>query len=783
MFFKTTIINWRKYPSLFVLRLFSLTVSITFLILIITYLTGELSYDKHISNRNNIYRVLTIDETNVKSALTPFPLRQLITSNVPEIRKAFRFSYLGNITIKKGEENIRENNFYCADSEIFKTLSIDLLFGNYYGEKAINKVAISKKISQKYFGENNSVGKVLQIVKGSNTIFVKVVAIFNEIPKASTFHADIIGDFNIAFDLKENDFSKYSLTSSWYKKYFTTYLLLNENSDKALVENKINHYIKPSTEKSGSKIELQCLTDIYFGSQDITNNFLADGSIRNVKMFSIICVIMFLVATSNFMLMSMSLHHYRRHEYFVRTINGANRNRIVLLIAGEIYIIIFIALLLSSISVYFTYPSAAEVFQKQILLFEQTSFMVFTLVSIVVLTIGAVSCVIIANSLNTRRYGSIKQYHKTPKYPPLQTNKLLVYFQIAIFSALIVITSIILSQWQYLKNGSSLGYDTNELLVLSLPKEFSSNSAILENKLKQSSQIINISVTTSIPLYGPFSNFAVYFNHNYSDQTEIEGLSVDDNFFETLKIKIVTGRSFDLKSSYDEDNSIILNESAAKYLKIDNPIGEKVSWREIVGVVSDFQMHSMYSKVSPLVFFPINKNSNFIIIRYKGDQQGITKLVSNIIKEISPLSSFTIRNFNEIIDRTYEQEKRLKVVFMIFTFIALIIGTMGIFGLLIFSIQKRTKEITIRLIHGANTRNLVLLFAKELILALLIANIITYPLIYYFANEWLNNFEYHINISIFHFLPSTLATIAIIVTSIYVLLHKFANRNPTDIVM
>jgi len=778
MFFKFTLKIWNRNKMAFVFRLLGLTMSLSFLILILAYILNELSYDNHIDDRNTIYRVLSNSKMGeVANALTPFPLKSVIVNNVPEVDIAFRYSRIADVCIRKGKSLIPEHRFYCADNEIFNLLNIKVLYGNYSNFNLKYNIAISQRTSQKYFNTNNTIGRVLVISQGGKDIHATVVAIFENIPKNSTFNADIIGNFQIKFDLINLDYNELSLIKSLDKFFFTTYIKLNDRSNKTSIEKKINQIINNTTDQSDYQISLQCLNNLYFGSGDIRNNFQPIGSSSNVKLFSIISIIILVIAISNFIIISSLLHQYRKKEYSIRMINGASRIDILLLISAEIVLLIIISFILSIILSNYLLPFATNIFQKQILVLNETHYQFISVLLAILASIGIITILIVSIYIFNRGAVKTKYTATLNELPFFKFNKLLVLVQIGIFSGLIVISSLLVSQWQYLKKSSVLGFEIENLIVLKLPRELSTNSTTFINTLRNNPQIINITESFNIPLVGPFTNSIVFNNGDYTKKIKIESLTVGDNFFKTLNINIANGREFDLAGNYDIDKCIMLNEAAVKFLQINDPIGKTVAWREVIGIVSNFQMHSMYHKIEPLLIYPRSKVSIFVLIRFVGKRADIIKFVKNKQAEILPSSNFDIDNYTSIINDTYKHENRLKRIFSIFTLIAVILGVVGIFGLLTFTVQKRSKEIKIRIIHGATILNIVALLTKEFFIVLIISNIITYPLIWYFVNEWLNQFEYHTDINIMFFFLATLSTLLIIMFSVFLVIYRYNRKS------
>ncbi len=775
-----TIQIWKKHLTAFILRLLGLAISLSFLMLILSYLITETSYDEYISNKNNIFRVVQTNESQSwSSALTPFSLKSLIKNSVPDVNTAFRYRRLSDIFIRNTEEFIPENHFYCADNDLFKNLDIKLIRGDFKNTSNPYWVAISQKTAQKYFQEINPIGRVLRLQKGGNEIQAIVVAEYTNIPVNSTFSAEIIGNFKIEFDLDNQEFDKTPFDKTINQNFFTTYLVLNKNSDPTEVENKINKLVRSAVFETEYTFQLQKLSDIYFHSDGLINNFLPMGSLQNVYLFGLLGLIILLIATSNFIIITAAVHGQRKREYSIRRINGATKFNLITLICSEIFILIFTAMLLSWILSNLLVPYMEEIFQKSISI-SGHDFITPIILSIgVLLLIGLIAVTIVSFYLVRNETGQSNQIVHENKLPFFRMNKLLVLGQIAIFSTLIVISSIMLNQWNFLKNRDILGFNPENILVMLLPKELRHDPGTLIHDIESNPKILNISVATCLPLYGPVYNYTrVFKNEDYSKPISMLMLYADESYFKTLDINIIDGRTFNLSGDYDKTNAIILNAAAVKFLELDNPVGKKFMWKEIIGIVSDFQIETMYDEIAPLIIYPMDKSAICLALKYQGNKEDISKFIESKQLELVPLSNFSLLDYTSIIDDTYKHEKRMKSIFLTFTFIAISLGIFGIVGLLIFTLQKKSKEIMIRTIHGAGFITITTLISKEFLLGLLIANTITYPLIWYYATVWLSHFAYHLQINILYFLLGTATTVLIILILVSISVFNYLNQNP-----
>jgi putative ABC transport system permease protein len=781
MFFKLVYRIWKKNAASFILRLLGLTLSLSFIIILLVFILHEYSYDNHIKNRENIYRVTTFCRTfSYTEAHSSFIPRSIILNNIPEIVDLARYRNLPDIFIKNGENYIPEKRIRCADFQLFKILDLQLLDGDFSESDFVYNIALSRKTAEKYFPDRNAVGEFLTMKQGDKEINAFVNAVFEDIPDNSTFNADIIGNFQIQFFFQGEDFSKEPWDIISQKPYFTTYITLRKDCDPIVIEDKMNSVLFPPDQSPEFSVHLQHLPDIYLGSKDLINNSLPAGSRSNIQLFIIICIVLVFIATSNLGLITATFHFHRKHEYFVRITHGATRYNILVQILGETLLIITISLVLSIMLSALLKPSIYTIFGKRPGLDQASLFRFVALFAVILAFIGLVTVSLTGAFIFGKNSGISHQRDNSSLFLYFKWNRLLVLGQIAAFSSLIVISALLLNQWKFLKSKDALGFNPDKLLVLELPRELNENCDVLINELTSNPQILGISKTNYIPMLGPISNgvMLLCLTDDYTKQTSLLNIDVGSNYFKTLGLNLVGGREFDLSGKYDRDNSIMLNESAVKSLGLENPIGKKVAFKEIIGIVKDFPIESLYEKIAPLYIFPAEDYTTYILVKYQGDRSAVYNYIANKQSELVPVSELNLNDFPNIINDTYENDKRLKSIFVLFTIIALIVGIFGIIGLLIFTLQKRSKEITIRIIHGASYYNIVSMISKEFLMTVIISNIITYPLIWYFANDWLNNFTSHIKISPFYFLAGTVVTVFIVLAIVSIIILKHIRENP-----
>jgi putative ABC transport system permease protein len=781
MFFKFVYRIWKKNSTSFILRVLGLTISLSFIFVLLVFILHEKSYDDHIPNKENIYRITTYSRAFDQTiAETPFYPRSLILNNVPEIAGVAGFNRLPDIFIQRGNNYIFEKNIVCADFELFKSLGIKLLQGDFSDPDFIYYIALSSKTAEKYFPGGNAVGSLLTLNQAGKELSVMVSAVFENIPENSTFKADIIGNFQILFYFKGINFEKEPLKNILNYCFFSTYITLEKNCNPHLIEEKMNRLLYPPEKEPDNVVRLQPIKNIYLESNELINNDLPAGSNLNIRLFIIICVLLVFIGSANLALITATFHYHRKQEYYVRTIHGASKIKIFARILGEIFLVIVLSFGLSVLLSTFLKQFINVTFGKDLNLDHRSFIKLIFLFEVILIFILLTTTVLTGVFIYGKNTGRPIQDKSLSLFSYFRWNKLLVLGQISAFSALIVISTLFANQWKFIKSQDALGFNPENILVLDLPSQLNKNCTSLMNDLALNPNILDIAESDYIPMLGPICNREIYLglNDDYSKTSSIVSINIGSHFFKTLDLKLVQGREFDLSGKFDRDNSIMLNESAVKSLQLEDPLGKKVAFKEIIGIVKDFPIESLYEKISPLFIFPKDNYTNYLIIKYRGDRSKVFDVIAEKQMELARVSEVKLSDFTGIISDTYQHEKKLKSIFILFTIIAVILGIFGIIGLLIFTLQKRSKEITVRIIHGASYFNIVSLISREFLITVIISNIITYPFIWYFANDWLNNFTNHININVLYFLFGTGTTILIVLVIVSLIVLSHIRHNP-----
>ncbi len=755
----------------------------TFFILI--YIINETSYDKHNEKRAQIYRMLsTYDEFDFATTLTPYQLASTLKSNFPEIISATKVARY-KTKIKKGNSYIQENYFQFADNELFNILSFSIIKGD--SDKLLttpNSVVISEKMVKKYFEKENPLGKVLTANIYGQQYELIVTGIIKDIPKYSTFKADFIGNVDLVVNIFKNRFKNPSFDKDWRDDSFTTYILLTPDLDINTFINKIDAFsetILPET-LHNKKFDLQNLNDVYLKSSHLSNNFLPSGNITTLYVFSIIAFSILLIASLNYIILSTFLYTTRFKEIGIKKVFGANNVSLMKQILIETFLISFIALVISYITVIYFLPFINVLFGYEIII-EQSKKWQYIL--------GFISITLLVNLISgiyVSFYTSLQQpvdifSMKLNTRKKISLKNILITVQLFIFIILIISTFIITKQIRYAQN-KDLGFNKNNILIIYFNSDKFKAYEAFKNEIRTHPGIVNISGADYVPPTNGIQTMVVQSFIDATKEVEVEYIGVDYDFIETFEFELTAGRSFSKEFSNDFSKSIILNEKAVNELEISDPIGKIIDGKKIVGILKDFHIHSFHEKVMPLFFTIDLSDIEEIVIRVNPESMGRTlAFIEKKWNEFSPYYPFGgYQLFNEALDELYVQDKQLKKILIVFTSIAIFIAMLGLFGLSLYVTKRKTKDIIIHKVYGASVLDIVIILSKEFIWLVLIASVLAWPVAYIVMNKWLQGFAFRINIinNLWLFLIAGFFSLIIVLLTISIRTIRTARINPVE---
>jgi putative ABC transport system permease protein len=712
----------------------------------------------------------------------------------PEVVDYVRFnSYGSRRMIRYGDVTYAEEKFIWVDNSVFDIFSFNLIKGN--PKEALTKpntVVITEEIAEKYFGDEDPIGKNLRI--HSEDLYM-VTGVVENIPVNSHIRPDFLASF-VTLDLEPTGNAAADLVNN--VDYYT-YLLLEEGADYQELEQKfvgfIEKYLAPLLTSVGgsARYELQPLTSIYLHS-NLENELDRTGDVAYVWLFSGIGLFILLLACLNFMNLSTARSANRAKEVGLRKVVGAQRVQLIKQFIGESMILTFIAILVSLLLVLATLPLFNSISGKSlatsyllnpVLLFGLAGFFI---------AVSLIGGSYPAFFLSAFRPVEVLQGRLRRGAKSSLLRIALVSLQFTVSIILIIGTLIVNKQLNYVRN-KKLGYDKDHIVALRIRnEETQKRHEALRNNLLTNPSILRASASSSLPL-GQNSFSA----HHIAGQPMNEMIMlyvqyVDEHFIDTYNMEIVQGRNFSKDFPTDPDQAIIINEAAARKLgwqddPLDKEIDALMSMTEmktyrVIGVVKDYHFQSLHEEIRPLVLYNASPyGGTYYRMSLRIRPENIQETIGFIRSQWRDFDSQYPLEFaflDDQYDSLYRAEERLGKLFGYFTALAILIGCLGLFGLSAYSAEQRTKEIGIRKVLGATTSNVTMLLVKEFTKWVLLAVLIAWPVGYYIMNTWLQNFAYRIGLGMDTFILSALLALLIALITVAYQAVKAAVANPID---
>jgi putative ABC transport system permease protein len=768
-------INRQKMYS--TLNIAGLAVGMTAFLLIALYTQYELGYDRYHENSDRIYRVVRDGKT-----LTPPPLGQALTQNFAEVEAVARIIQDKNTLVSRGDAHLLEENFYWVGADIFKIFTLPFIHGN--PETALQEpfsVVISQSAARKYFGDQNPLGETLNI---DDTRDYKVTGVFADMPSNSHFVMDVMVPYLDYFKGTDIDIM------SWNSNYTYTYFLLREGADPMALESDIHRVIEaPLMEKYGVPKPypefyfVQSIKDIHLKShrmQEISVN----NDMMYIILFSSIALLILFIACINYVNLTTARSARRGKEVGIRKVVGARRTQLVQQFMGESFFLILLALALTLLLVNLVLPVFNNLVERQlsmaVMLEPQFLLILVVTVALVSLLAGGYPAI----SLSSFKPVSILKGSSLSGKKGRSLRNILVLFQFSVTIVLFICTLTINTQLEFV-NDYDVGYSKDNIVTLRIrDNNVRRNIDALKTELRQNSDVVAVAASGRLPNnIDGFTSRAL--NPRLPDEeTAIFYNTAGYDFIDLYGIQIAQGRNFSRELASDEQGVFLVNEAAVRVGEWESPMEQTMThWSgetgPVVGVMKDFHLRSLHSPVEPLYIFLDPDNFSYLSIKVNPVNIPATLVhVEAVMKKFSPNFPFEYSFFDQEFAKAYHPEQRMVNIFSSFAILAIIIACLGLFGLSAFTAQQRTKEIGIRKIMGASTSRITLLLSREFVRWVILANLIAWPVAYFFMYQWLQNFALRIDPSFLHFLLAAFLTFMIAVLTVSVLSVKAASASP-----
>lgn len=790
-YFKTALRNMAKNKMLSFVNIAGLATGLACVILIVLFVKDEWSFDRFHNNARNIYRLVqTTTDTAGKewrSGNTGLPHGPVFAAGIPEIEAFCRIKGW-DMTVKKGNEGI-ESKVLFADTSVFSVFSFDIVAGN-AGDmlKGRNSLVLTETMARKFFGNDNPVGKGIEIeVEQGFETFV-VTGMVKPMPLNSSLQFDMLIPFE-----RQNPTDAAELNSqmgNWHSLYLNTFFLLKKGADAKVVEKKLwpvylasdakawNDY---QQENKGARRQymLQPFLSIHLDQRFYASNGLSNWSdATNSYVLSGLAILILIIACINFINIAVARSLQRGKEIGIRKAAGSSQKQVLLQFLTESAVVttiaFFAALLLVQLALPFFNSISGKQFSFYYLIQPGTIAVFAGLIFLVSLAAGFYPAFIASGfrpvqTLYSRLKLSGNNY----------VGKSLVVLQFAIAAALISGTIIFNLQFRYISK-ADLGYDTSDMIHLQFPWDRAAELKRLKNELLKDPAIVSVGTKS-----GDRNATVFEINGKKTDWTYYE--HIDDDFLQTLNIPLAKGRYLSYNNVADTVSNCLVNEAfAATYLdKMKDPVGQTINANggqllTVVGVVKNYHASDFKEKIAP-IFFSLDKSGDLLntYIRFKpGKEKAAADLLSRVYKTILPYAALEYYYMQDWLMLRYEADTQWRKIVSFAALVAILIAALGLFALTTLSVQQRIKEIGIRKVLGASAANIGFILSKDFVVLVTIALLIASPLAYWFMHKWLQDFVYRINISWWIFVLAGAVALLIAVATISVQAIKAAVANP-----
>jgi len=777
-YFNSAIRFFKRNKIFSIINFVGLTIALSASFIMLLFVINEVSYNRSFKNLNRIYRVIHFnDDFKKKGAETPFPLSSKLKQEIPQILKAANVRR--TVMFIKLELGELTSVGIGTESDFFEIFPLRFIYGvqdsNLLTER--NSIVLTKSLSEKIFPGQNPIGKEIEGAVTSNMKFI-VKGVIEDIPENSTLKAEYFISNKWTLDPINRSFKIQNADELWDKDFWTTYALISKGSNISSVADQFkrleakyipdwlhNHYL------------LQKLSDVYLKSEDIENSGI-QGNIKSVRLYMFVSILILIVATINYIILSTVVSSGRTKEIGIRKTFGANISNIRFQLLAESVTSSLLVLPFVFILMYFILPRSQELFNTK-LNFISSNLLLYIAVFIFLTTLVGIS-----SGLYTSLYLSelkVNDILKNSVHSGKNRNQFrstLIVIQLVLFCSFASGTLIIRSQYNYALSKDPGFFNKDVLLINPLPPD--KRHAVLAESIKSIPNVISASaIMDDLPMTG--SAYSVI--SGYQDKEKkitVESFIADYNFIKTLGIQLLAGRDFSKEYGGDMTQSIILNETAVKDLEIPDPIGKVLLGKTIIGVVKDFNLHSIHSEIPPLHISLTDEYIRTIAVHYNsGTLKDILPKVEQEWKKLYKIP-FRYRTIEDVISGLYSKEKKLNSIILILTILILVISTFGLFGLTLFIAKTKVKEIGIRKIFGSAEQQIIFLSLKGYLMLVLIASIISIPLTLIFIRNWLNNFAFRVHINWWIFLITSIIAGLIVFLTLISHSIKISRVNPLN---
>ena len=785
-YFKSFIRFLGKHKAYSIINISGLAIGMAAAILIYLWILDELRFDAYHENYDNIYRIVsTWDNADGEFTIsaTAAPLAPEFEESFPEILESARFRpALSEMLVSYGDRKYYEDDIAFVDKEFFRIFTYQFLSGSSADPfPALYSAVITRQIADKYFGDEDPVGKTISL---DDETPITVTGVIEKVPVNSHLHFDILLNFELISPLYDWDLH-------WEANSFYAYVLLQDDVDYPALKTKIDTLTKQLYSHGAYEFHLQPLSEVHLRSSfdaDVYGH--TEPKYQYIRIFILIGVLIVLISVINYVNLSTARSATRAREIGLRKVNGAGKIQLIRQFMGESFLICLLSYLIAMLLVEIVLPYFNQFTGKEVSVNYADPIFTLGVVALLIFTAilsGAYPSMYMASFFPVKiLYGDVKS-------GPSAFRKVLVFVQFSITTLMIICSLIAFRQLSYLQN-HNLGINTDQVVYFSVKGNIGEKYDSFREKLLQNPDIKGVGNSQQLPTnyssgtYGISWEGRMFVEGRPENPLYVEINKVDYGFIPTFGIEMAEGRNFS-RDRPDDLNNYILNETAVRQMQLEDPVGKKFNmWGsegQIIGVMKDFNFQSLHKEIEPLCLFMRSRYhtelSGYIFVKLDGRNVRATmKKIESEWTEINPAFPLDYHFLDDAYDHLYISESRLQTLFTIFALLSVFLSCMGLYGLTSFHAEKRTREIGIRKALGAGYLQIMTLFSWDALKWILVSNLVAWPIAWLYMKGWLNDFAYKTNLTPWIFLLSGLIVLLISLFTISFQSQKAARVNPAE---
>jgi putative ABC transport system permease protein len=791
-FFKHSIRALTRQKSYVAINVGGLAIGIACTLLISMYIINELSYDQYHEKKNQIYQIVLhgiINNEEMKVAYSSPPFGPAMTEEYPEVQGFLRMNKWSETVVTHLDKYFTENGFLEADSSFFDFFDVELVRG--MKESALNQpftLVISESTARKIFGNDDPINQMLRI--GSHQQEHRVTGVMKDIRPNTHFEANMIGSFMT---------NPNSRGTSWFNNNHSTYLMLHPDADPKNISSQFHDLLLKNVPqemhqwmddflKQGNKYDifLQPLTQIHH-NPSVEQPIKAAKDPRYLKIFGAIGLLILIIAAINFMNLSTAQAGKRAKEVGVKKVSGSSQSLLAAQFITETVILSMLAMMVAVLLTELALPQINNLMDITLKVEYFNPWYTLPLLLLVSVVIGILAGAYPAFYLSSFDPVRVLKGSSGNGNDLINFRRILTTLQFSISIILIVGTLIMSRQINYMLN-KDLGFDKENVMVIRRISLLGDKTMSFKNELLTIPDVMSVSVSSSVP--GRSDNNNVHFIQGRPTETfMMQTTWADYDYLETYGFRLADGRYFD-KGMGTDNETCLVNERAVKNFLIEDPLQTRftegtngTTANLVIGIVQDFHFESLRNEIRPTII-KLNNDDNrrwsYISIKLAtGSTRQTIEQIEETWKSFTGSQPMLWFFMNQDFKKHYTEETQNAALSVIFTILAIIIASLGLYGLTSFTIAQKTKEIGVRKTFGASTLNIWLMISREIMILIAISTALAWPLVYWVAINWLQNYHYRISLNPFDFFNGLLVASIIAMVTISYKAISAANLNPS----